>query len=301
MMSCVLQKKSKNNRQRLSHDELDELPTNLSDIDVDIEFPSTSNVSIDSLPSQECSVSNELQAFHLEDAIADDVSEYANKSTDAKLNSRTDDDDDGGDDDSNEVPLLLADAIDNPTAASAPPPQDLCEEPIVEAPSAPSESCPVVPAHLSPQHSVRYPDLQSMQRELHELPKVKQQTAANREKTVSVSATTSMMPFTRQQTRQIYENAELECAAQYESEFVRTELNVDHRIHPLYELLSKYWRCRQTLRINRVDVAAVQRQIDDLVPQLWKREMKTIKYRATCADEVVVHRSEQYEYVFTCI
>lgn len=238
---------------------------------MDIEFPSSSSSSaaatLDSLPTRECSVAAELQAFHLEDAIADNASNY-------------------------EAVAAPEESAIDPPAATAPPPLDLHAD--TEAmPSAPDEHCP----------AVRYPDLHSMQRELHALPDVRQMAAAapRMELTRSVPATSTtsaaarLQPFTRQQMRQIYVNPELERAAEYESEFVRTELSADRRLHPVHDLLAKYWRCRQTLRINRVDVAGVRQHIDQLAPRLWRREQRTVRYQATCADSVVVRGSEQYE------
>lgn len=276
------QKKTKTNRTPQHVDE-----QALSDIDdVDIEFPSTSSTAIDALPEEECSSATTplMQALCLEDAIDDEVG------TDPPFETMTTEQQS---DINIESPAAIASA---PPPCSAP--LDSIEQPSVaqysDIPSAPQIGLRLQSAQLS---SVQYPDLQHIQRELHVLPDVPRltETVATANAATIASTAAAIAPFTREQMRDLYANRELELADTIEEQFVRTELDADYKSHVLHELLTKYARCRQTLRINRMDVDAVQKRIGQLEPLLWQREKRTVRYQATCADSIVVRGSEQFE------
>lgn len=248
----------------------------LSDVDVDIEFPSTAAAALDSLPSAECSASS--QALLLEDAIDDDGSCSTTTSTPAQtampMASET-------------YEIVSSEAIpgaaltESVTLDTSP----LHQKPVVVA-TAPQI---VVPA-LHIVERVQYPDLQHMQRELHVLPNIDELQLR------SSIAVDTMRPFTSDQMRDLYDaDVELAAADAFEQQFVHTELKADYRRHALHELLTKYARCRRTLRHNRMDVAAAHAEFERLEPELWRREKRTVNYQASCADSVVVRASEEYE------
>lgn len=255
---------------------------------MDIEFPSsTAAAALDLLPSQECSATT--QALLLEDAIDDDGSTITATSTNvqrvepavADLSECV----------STNTSLLTTSTTDvsalaeSVIAFDAPPLHQLPEDVVVAA-SAP----PIVPALLVAAR-VQYPDLQHMQRELNALPDIEQLQLAQPQLAVDI-----VRPFTGDQMRELYDaQAELTAADAFEQQFLHVELGADYKRHVLHELLTKYALCRQTLRQNRMDVATVQADFERLAPQLWRREKRTVRYQATCADSVIVRGSEQYE------
>lgn len=242
---------------------------------MDIEFPSsTAAAALDLLPSQECSATT--QALLLEDAIDDDGSTISATSTNvqrvepavADLSECV----------STNTSLLTTSTTDVSALAET--------EDVVVAASAP----PIVPALLVAAR-VQYPDLQHMQRELNALPDIEQLQLAQPQLAVDI-----VRPFTGDQMRELYDaQAELTAADAFEQQFLHVELGADYKRHVLHELLTKYALCRQTLRQNRMDVATVQADFERLAPQLWRREKRTVRYQATCADSVIVRGSEQYE------
>lgn len=154
------------------------------------------------------------------------------------------------------------------------------------APSAPAD------AHLPKQmlqsdsHSaVTYPNLQQMQNEVEH--------AIARSETEAVQA--NLQPFTVAQLRELYANPEVELAAQFEGEFVNAELSANYKTHPLYELLTKYSRCRHNLKLNDFDLTQAQETFASTVEKLWIREIKTLKYTGRCEDVVACSGTENYE------
>lgn len=242
---------------------------------MDIEFPSsTAAAALDLLSSQECSATT--QALLLEDAIDDDGSTISATSTNvqrvepavADLSECV----------STNTSLLTTSTTDVSALAET--------EDVVVAASAPQ----IVPALLVAAR-VQYPDLQHMQRELNALPDIEQLQLAQPQLAVDI-----VRPFTGDQMRELYDaQAELTAADAFEQQFLHVELGADYKRHVLHELLTKYALCRQTLRQNRMDVATVQADFERLAPQLWRREKRTVRYQATCADSVIVRGSEQYE------
>lgn len=159
-----------------------------------------------------------------------------------------------------------------------------------EVPTAPAIEPDVLPA-VSISHSsarisktsVLYPSLEQTQADLLSF------------SNSSVRQAAKIKPFTFVQLNALYTNPEIECAQSFERDFIHNELKANDNKHPLFELLSKYSRCRYALRMNRLDVDSMRKGLEKDTPSLWKREKKTVKYQATCADGVVVHASESYE------
>lgn len=140
--------------------------------------------------------------------------------------------------------------------------------------------------------AVNYPNLQQMQNELqHAI--VEDTAAIARSSTEAVQA--SLQPFTVAQLRELYENPEVAEAAQFEGEFVNAELSANYKTHPLYELLTKYSRCRHNLKLNDFDLNQAQQTFTSTAEKLWTREIKSLKYTGRCDDDVACSGTEKYE------
>lgn len=159
----------------------------------------------------------------------------------------------------------------------------------ISAPSAPADAHQPKQMLRSDSHSVvNYPNLQQMQNELQH---VNVDEAIVRSETVQAT----LQPFTVAQLRELYANPEVELAAQFESEFVNAELSANYKTHPLYELLTKYSRCRHNLKLNDFDLKQAQQTFTNTEEKLWTREIKSLKYTGRCADNVACSDTEKYE------
>lgn len=117
--------------------------------------------------------------------------------------------------------------------------------------------------------------------------------AIARSETEAVQAT--LEPFTVAQLRELYSNPEVELAAQFEGEFINAELSANYKTHPLYELLTKYSRCRHNLKLNDFDLKQAQQTFTSTAEKLWIREIKSLKYTGKCDDDVACSGTEKYE------
>lgn len=157
-----------------------------------------------------------------------------------------------------------------------------------EEPTAPSIEPVVLPVlafvHSSNQSQTKvvYPSLDQIKDEL---------SATN----VHTSILSQIKPFTLAQLGALYSNPEIECAQSFEREFIHNELKTNDNKHVLFELLTKYARCRHAFRMNRLDVDSTRKSLETDTTNLWAREKKTIQYQTTCEDGVVVRASESYE------
>lgn len=163
----------------------------------------------------------------------------------------------------------------------------------VSAPSAPAD------AHLPKQMlnsdsntAVKYPNLQEIQN-VFQHANVEVTAAFVRSESEAVQAT--LQPFTVAQLRELYANPEVELAAQFEGEFVNTELSANYKTHPLYDLLTKYSRCRHNLKLNDFDLKQAQQTFTSTADKLWIREIKSLKYTGRCDDVVACSGIENYE------
>lgn len=189
-----------------------------------------------------------------------------------------------------ELPL---DLDKNAHQSSAPPElthnESPSDAPQTDHPTAPhietAVTLPTIPfVHHRPlQSKVVYPNLQQLTDEL---------AATN---VTAASVREQIKPFTIAQLNALYSNPESDCVRTFEREFIHNELQTNNNKHALFELLTKYSRCRHALRMNRLDVDALRKALDKDTPGLWRREQKSVKYQATCADGVVVHATESYE------
>lgn len=255
----------------------------LSDLDVDIDFPTTpaavstsgEDVSTTTTPLPCPAEQSQL----LEEAIDDDGSAATAETT------QTADEAEAAIIDEN-CDEAAVDDLEATAPCDAPP----AEETILLSASAPPICEPSTPMLIT------YPNLQQMQRDLHALPDIEAQQIGQHQQRSDYAETVVVRPFTVAQMRDLFNATdELSAASAFEEHFIFAELNADYRRHPLHDLLTKYARCRQTLRHNRLDVAAVAAEVEQLQPRLWRRERRTVRYQATCADGALVHGSEEYE------
>lgn len=244
----------------------------LADIDVDFEFPSTSTT--DDIPVQECYIASQLkelqisqdESTNLTKVLENDPTDTTNlidETHQGESSAPINDDLTLVSDYQNVVTVECASADAGPSAPQI--------EPVV---------LPTLP-QFHQQPKVKYPNLEQMQKEIA---------------SVSVPATkTRVKPFTIEQLNSLYSNPEIERAQSFEREFIHNELQANNNKHALFELLTKYSRCRHALRINQLDVQNIRKDLEKDTPNMWKREKKIIKYQATCGDGVIVHANENYE------
>lgn len=150
-----------------------------------------------------------------------------------------------------------------------------------EIPSAPEESLPAMT-------DIRYPKLIAV-----DAFEVELSAPVGRE---AMATGIKCKPFSTEQLKELYCNPEIPMAESFENEFIRAELQSNHRDHPLYDLLIKYSKSRYNLMINHVDMQNIQKTIPDDTSQFWNIESRNVRYSGKCKDGTVVNGSEFYNF-----
>lgn len=211
----------------------------LADIDVDFEFPSTSTA--DEIPSQECYIANQLNELQINQSDNEEI-ETAHSTEDIPVASQVSS---APVEDFNDELTLRTEPASIDVEASA-----TCIEPIA-GPSAPLIESIALPklSQLHHQPKVQYPNLQMVHDEIASA--------------CVQSPRSRVIPFTLAQLNALYSNPEIERAQSFEREFVHNELQTNSNKHVLFELLTKYSRCRQALRINCLDVQTIRKDLEN--------------------------------------
>jgi hypothetical protein len=102
-------------------------------------------------------------------------------------------------------------------------------------------------------------------------------------------------PFTEAQLSSLYSNRELEMNAEFVSEFVENHLRESQQQHHLYELLVSYFRVRNRLIVNVMDLEALKKECVEHQNNLWMIETSVVSDSGECQDGNPVSASHEYK------
>lgn len=153
-----------------------------------------------------------------------------------------------------------------------------------QVPSAPEigETAPLcVP---STKERLHHPNLASVQSELMKV------------NTTFIDIAT-MKPLTVMELNELYENPYLPAVLSFEDEFVSKELNEEfnYASHPLYELLMKYQKSRQSLKVNMIDVNELKQVCQKHYSNCWSFHKATVRNEVCCRDRKLCKAYHIYE------
>lgn len=153
-----------------------------------------------------------------------------------------------------------------------------------QVPSAPEIREAVPLCVLNPQEQIHHPNLSSAQSELVKL------------NTTFIDIAT-LKPFTVTELNELYENPYLAAVLSFEDEFVNKELNEEfnYSTHPLYELLVKYQKSRQSLKVNAIDVNEMKHLCQKHYSNSWSFHKGTVRNESYCSDRKLCKASQNYE------
>ncbi|XP_063706197.1 ectopic P granules protein 5 homolog [Culicoides brevitarsis] len=108
----------------------------------------------------------------------------------------------------------------------------------------------------------------------------------------------AMKPLTVHELNELYENPYLPAVLAFEDEFVNKELNEEYNYssHPLYELLVKYQKSRQSLKVNAIDVNELKNGCQKHFSNCWTFQKGTARGEGYCSDRKLCKVSQAYEY-----
>lgn len=109
------------------------------------------------------------------------------------------------------------------------------------------------------------------------------------------AAIDEIRPFTEAQLSYLYSNQELEMNAEFVSEFVENHLHDGRQQHRLYELLVSYFRARNRLIVNAMDLEALKRECEEHQNNLWMVETSVVSESGECQDGNPVSASHEYK------
>jgi hypothetical protein len=107
-------------------------------------------------------------------------------------------------------------------------------------------------------------------------------------------AVEEIRPFTEAQLSSLYSNRELEMNAEFVSEFVENHLRDGLQQHHLYELLVSYFRARNRLIVNSMDLEALKKECREHQNHLWMVETSVVSESGECQDGNPVSASHEY-------
>lgn len=102
-------------------------------------------------------------------------------------------------------------------------------------------------------------------------------------------------PYTEAQLTYLYNNQELEMNAEFVSEFVENHLHDGRQQHQLYELLVSYFRARNRLIVNAMDLEALKKECEEHQNNLWIVETSVVSESGECQDGNPVSASHEYK------
>ncbi|XP_069674865.1 ectopic P granules protein 5 homolog isoform X3 [Periplaneta americana] len=102
-------------------------------------------------------------------------------------------------------------------------------------------------------------------------------------------------PFTEAQLSSLYSNRELEMNAEFVSEFVENHLRDGRQQHRLYELLVSYFRARNRLIVNALELEALKKECEEHQNNLWMVETTMVSESGECQDGNPVSASHEYK------
>jgi hypothetical protein len=102
-------------------------------------------------------------------------------------------------------------------------------------------------------------------------------------------------PFTEAQLSSLYSNRELEMNAEFVSDFVENHLRESQQLHRLYELLVSYFRVRNRLIVNAMDLEALKKECVEHQNNLWMIETSVVSDSGECQDGNPVSASHEYK------
>jgi hypothetical protein len=102
-------------------------------------------------------------------------------------------------------------------------------------------------------------------------------------------------PFTEAQLSSLYSNRELEMNSEFVSEFVENHLRESQQLHRLYELLVSYFRVRNRLIVNAMDLEALKKECVEHQNNLWMIETSVVSDSGECQDGNPVSASHEYK------
>ena len=111
----------------------------------------------------------------------------------------------------------------------------------------------------------------------------------------SEAAVDEIRPFTEAQLSYLYSNQELEINAEFVSEFVENHLHDGRQQHHLYELLVSYFRARNRLIVNAMDLEALKKECEEHQNNLWMVETSVVSENGECQDGNPVSASHEYK------
>lgn len=107
----------------------------------------------------------------------------------------------------------------------------------------------------------------------------------------------SLKPLTSQEMNDLYFNPYLSPAITFEDEFVNRELNEEfnYHKHPLYELLIKYQKSRQGLKINQLDINDLKNMCQKNYGNTWSTYQSIARGEGYCSDRKLCRAHQSYE------
>lgn len=107
----------------------------------------------------------------------------------------------------------------------------------------------------------------------------------------------ALKPMTTAELNELYENPYLPAVLTFEEEFVNKELNEEfnYASHPLYELLVKYQKSRQGLKVNAIDVNELKGSCQKHFGNCWTFHRATVRNEGYCSDRKVCKVHQNYE------
>jgi hypothetical protein len=110
----------------------------------------------------------------------------------------------------------------------------------------------------------------------------------------SEAVVNEIRPFTEAQLSSLYSNRELEMNAEFVSEFVENHLHDGRQQHYLYELLVSYFRARNRLLVNAMELEALKKECEEHQNNLWMVETSVVSDSGECQDGNPVSASHEY-------
>ena len=117
----------------------------------------------------------------------------------------------------------------------------------------------------------------------------------SKSKSESESKSEEVRPFTEMQLSSLYCNRELEVNSEFVSEFIETHLHDGRQQHHLYELLVSYFRARNRLIVNALDLEALKKECEEHQNNLWMVETTIVSESGECQDGNPVSASHEYK------
>lgn len=107
----------------------------------------------------------------------------------------------------------------------------------------------------------------------------------------------TLKPFTVVELNELYQNQYLPAIYSFEDEFINKELNEEETYarHPLYELLMKYQKSRQSLKINGNDIGELRHLCQKHYSNSWSLNKETIRSESYCSDRKLCRTYHIYE------